>query len=112
MAHVNVVNIFHKLDGIVTTYVLVESSAESIGNVVLTVREGSRTAEAAHDGADWTIDAGLNLVTVYGTFSLFQRIAGFINCYLKLWVQFHKLIGREYTSRSRTDYYNVKISVH
>ena len=77
VGNIDVIDVFHELDGFGPADVLIEIAAEFIGDIVFAVREGTGTAEAVHDGTGRTVDAGFDADAVNRTFTFFQRIAGF-----------------------------------
>ena len=72
VGHVDVVHVFHQGQGLLLADILVERAAELVGDVILAVGERPRAAEAVHDGAGGTLDAGLDLVAIDGTAALGQ----------------------------------------
>ena len=107
--NVDLVDVVHQLESLISADVLVHSSAEVVCDVVLTVGEGSRAAEAAHDSAGLALDAGLDLVAVYGAFAFFKRAACFKYSDLEIGTLCSEFIRREYTSRTCSDYYDIVI---
>ena len=105
--HVDVVHVAHQLHGLLLADVLVQCTAEFVGQVVLAVGKRTRAAEAVHDGAGLAVDAGLHLVAVDGTVPLFQRVARLQHGYLPLRLALHQLIGGENTAGARADDDNV-----
>ena len=71
----------HDLQGLLLADMLVESSAEIIGDIVLAVRERAGTAEAVHDRTGLAVDTLGDLLTIDRTLSFFQRIAVFDDRY-------------------------------
>ena len=65
--HVDLIHVFHQLQGPLLADVLVQGAAELVGDVVLAVGKGPGPAEAVHNGAGGALDAGLHLVPVNGT---------------------------------------------
>ncbi len=100
---VDIVHIGHQLQGFALSDVLMERTAEVVGDVVLAVGEGAGAAEALHDRAGLALDAGLDLVSVDGAFTLFQRIAGLKDKDLFVRTLLHQLIGGKDSARSGTD---------
>ena len=74
---IDLIDIAHELQCLVAADVLVHGAAEVIGDVVLTVRESSRAAEARHDRAGLALDAGFYLVAVDRAFAVFNGVACF-----------------------------------
>ena len=77
IGHVDGIYILHQVKGFAFADVLMQGATELGGNIIFPVREGAGTAEAVHNGAGWTINAVLNLVTVNRAFPLAQRFTGF-----------------------------------
>ena len=101
--HIDLVHVFHKINGFLFSDMLVERTSEVIGNIVFSVRKSSRAAETAHDGTASAVDAGLHLIAVNGAFSFFQRIALLEYRHFILRFLLHQLICRENPSRTRAD---------
>ena len=98
VAHIDLVDIVHELQRLLLADIFIQGAAEVVGDVVLAVREGACTAEAAHDAAALAADTGLDLVAVDGAAALFQRMTGLKDGYLQFGLVLHQLISREDTA--------------
>ena len=105
--HVDLIHILHQVYGFLLADILIERTAEIIRDIVFSVRECARTAEAAHNGAGFTADTALDLIPVDRTMSLFQRMSSLKHANLKLRPLLHQLICGKNTSRSRTDNHHI-----
>ena len=103
------IDIHHEVDRFLLADMLIERAAELVGDVVLTVGESARAAEAAHYIADIALDAGLDLFAVDGASALIQRTAKLEHRDLETAVCLDQLIGGEDTAGARTDNYYVVI---
>ena len=88
------------------------ATIEAVGDVVLTVGEGARAAEAVHDGAGLTAQAGLDLHAVDGAFPLFQRIARLEHGDAEVILQAGQLEGGENTAGARADDDHIVLIFH
>ena len=104
---VDMVHILHELGGFLLADILVKRASEIICDVILAIRECTCTAESAHDGAVLAVDAALDLVSVYGTLSLLQRLAHFEDRNLQVLVALHQLVGREDSAGTSPDNYDI-----
>ena len=102
----------HELDSLVPPYVFVEVSPEVIGDIVFPVGEGPGSAESVHDRTGLALYAGLHLLSVYGTFSLFQAGSGFKHCHPELRILLCQLIRREYTPGPGSHYDHIIFISH
>ena len=112
VGQVDLVHVLHELGGLGLANVLVEGAAEAVGDVVLTVREGTRAAEAVHDGAGLTAKAGLDLHPVDGALALLQRVAGLEDGDLEVRGQAGQLIGGEDTAGACADDDHIVLIFH
>ena len=103
------IDVHHEVDCFLLADVLKERAAELVGDIVLTVRESARAAEAAHYIADIALDAGLDLFAVYGASALIQRAAKLEHRDLETAVCLDQLISGEDTAGARADNYYVVI---
>ena len=103
VGHIDAVDIVHQVQGLLLADVFVEGAAEIVGDVVLAVGEGARTAETAHDRAALAADAGFDLISVDGAAAFAQSMAGFKYSHLQLRLVLHQLVGGENTAGAGTD---------
>ena len=101
--HVDRVHVLHQLQGLLFADILVERPAEVIGDIILPIAEGARSAEAGHNGTALASDAGLHLVPVDGTAALFQLVSSLKDADLPFRPFLHQLIGGKNTSGARPD---------
>ena len=101
--HVDVIHIFHQVDGLTLADILVESATESVGDIVFSIGKSTGTTETAHDGTALTVDATLDLVTVDRTVALLQRVTGFENGNFQVGILLHQFISGEDTAGTGTD---------
>ena len=97
---IDLVDIFHQIQGLFLADVLIERAAKIVGNIVFTIRESAGAAKAAHNAAAFAVDTGLDFVTVDGAFPLFQGMARLKNSYAQLGILLHQFIGRKNTART------------
>ena len=97
----------HQIHGLLLADILMQCAAEVIGNVILTVRECTGAAEAAHDRAALAADAGLDLVSIDGTVPLIQCVTGFKYRNLQPGPALHQLVCGKNTARTGTDDNNI-----
>ena len=57
----------------------IKCTAEVIGNIVFTIREGTGTAETAHDRTGFAFNTGFYFLAIDGTMTFVQRISLFEN---------------------------------
>ena len=105
---VNLIHIAHQIQRFFFSGILEERTAELVCNVVFSVRKGARAAEAAHNAADRTADAGFHLFPVNGALALIQRPAEFKDGNLQ--PALHQFISSVDSSRTCAD--NDDIIVH
>ena len=74
VAHIDLVHIAHQLQRLPLADILIQRTAEVVGNVVLSVGKGPRAAEAAHDGAALAADAGLDFLPIDGAAAAVQGV--------------------------------------
>ena len=110
VTHIDLVHIVHQFQGLLLADILIQSAAEVVGDIVLSVRECTGTAETAHNGAALAADTALYLIAVNGTVSLIKRVTRFKNGNLKLGSLSAELIRGKYTAGART--YNDYIVIH
>ena len=103
VGHVDVVHIAHQIHGLLLADIFVQGAAEGVGEIILTVGKRARAAEAVHNGAGLTVDAGLHLHAVDGTAALLQRVARLQHGHLPLRLALHQLIGGENAAGARAD---------
>ena len=95
---VDLIHIFHQVDGLLLAHILIQGAAELIGDIVFSVGKGARAAEAAHDRAGGAFDAGLDLLAVNGAFPALKRIAQLEHTDFQPPVRLGQLISAEYSS--------------
>ena len=88
---------------------LVKGAAEIIGDIILAVGESACTAESAHDGAAFAVDAGVDLLPVNGTAALFQRMPRFKYGDAAAWVFLFQFIGGKNAARAGAHDYGVEM---
>ena len=110
VGHVDLVHVFHQVQGPLFADVLKEGAAEIVGDVVLAVGEGPRAAEAGHDGAGLAADAGLDGGAVDGALPLIQGVTGLKHADLQVRIPQHQLIGGKNAAGARAD--NEDIVIH
>ena len=74
-AEVDSIYVFHQFNGRLLSDILIESTAEIIGNVVFSIRKCTGAAESAHDGTAFAVNTGLDFITINGTFTVLQRMS-------------------------------------
>ena len=111
VAHIDAVHIAHQLQSLILADVLVERAAEIIGDVILTVGKGACAAEAAHNGAALTLDAGLDLVSVDGAVALFQAVACLNDGNAQGSIPLRQLVGRKNAARACADYNDIILHI-
>ena len=109
VTEVDLVHVLHEAGGLLLANVLVKVAAKVVGDVVLSVREGPRTAKAAHDGAALAVDAGLYAPSVYGAPTPVERVARLEHAHTKIGAQLAQLVGRIDASRARANNYYIII---
>ena len=100
---VDLINVVHQLQRLLFADVLVERTAEIVGDVVFSVGKGSGSAEAVHDRTGRTANAALHVFAVDGAFALFERLALLKDGDLLLRAELRQLIGRKNTAGTGTD---------
>ena len=103
MLGVDLVHIAHQLKRLILTDVLIQRSAEGVGDVVLAVGKRARAAETVHNRAGRTVDAAGNLFPVDGTFAGIELSAALKHGNLQVGSQPAKLIRRENTAGAGAD---------
>ena len=103
VGHVDLIHIFHQIQGPLFADVFVEGAAKIIGNVVFSVRKCACAAETAHNGAAFAADAAFDGGAVDGAGALVQRVTGLKNADFQLGVPQDQLIGGKNTARARAD---------
>ena len=111
VAHIDAVHIAHQLQSLILADVLVERAAEIIGDVILPVGKGACAAEAAHNGAALTLDAGLDLVSVDGAVALFQAVACLNDGNAQGSIPLRQLVGRKNAARACADYNDIILHI-
>ncbi len=109
VAHVDLIDVLHELDGVLLADVLVERAAELVGDVVLAVGKGASAAEAAHDAAHRAADAGLHLFAVDRAFPFRELAPELHHADLQSPVGLGKLIGRKNAAGAGADNQNIII---
>ena len=104
--YVDFIDVFHKFERSFLAYMLVKTAAEIVCNVVLSVRKGARSAEAAHYRTNLTSRACFYFFAVDRALSLRKRIARFEHG--NLFTAVSKFVGGKYTARTRADNNYVK----
>ena len=107
--HIDIVNVFHKIDGLLLADILVERAAEIVGYIVFSIRKSTRTAKSGHNRAGLAFDTGFYLVAVDGTLAATEGIAGLKDRYLERGIKLCKLVCREDSTRAGTYYKHVVI---
>ena len=87
--HVNVIYIFHQVNGFFFADMLIQSTTKIIGDIIFSIRKCSCATETAHNRTSLTVDACFYLFSINWTFSLFKRISLFKNCHLAVRFLFH-----------------------
>ena len=82
---------------------LVESAAEVVGDVVLSVGKRTRASKAAHNGAAFALDAGLYLVAVNGAVAFFQTVTRLNDRHAHSRILLRKLIGGKNSAGTGAD---------
>ena len=108
MTQIDLVNILHQVKGFLFSDMLIQRSAELIGDVIFPVRKSTGSAEPAHDAADRAADTCFDFITVNRAFSLFQRTAEFKDGNLQ--IAFCQFIGRKNAAGTCSD--NNHIVIH
>ena len=103
VGHVDLVYVVHQIQGTLLADILVEGTAEVIGDVVLAVGEGAGPAEAAHDGAALAADAALDGGAVDGALPLIQRMACLKNADFQIGIAQGQLVGRKNAAGTGAD---------
>ena len=111
VAHIDAVHIAHQLQSLILADVLVERAAEIIGDVILPVGKGACAAEAAHNGAALTLDAGLDLVAVDGAVALFQAVACLNDGNAQGRIPLRQLVGRKNAAGACADYNDIILHI-
>ena len=82
--HIDVIHIAHQFQRVLFADILVQCTAEIIGNIVFAVGESACAAEATHNGTAFAADTGLKLLAVNGTFAFVQLMTRFEYAHLEL----------------------------
>ena len=105
--HIDNVNVFHKADGFALADMLMQAAAESVGNVIFSVRKSTRAAEAGHNRTGFAVYAAFNLNAVDRAFSFFERMSLIEHRDFKRFVGFCKLVSGVNSARTCADDNNV-----
>ena len=98
VGEVYLVHILHQVDGFLLADILEQRAAELVRDVVLTIGERARAAEAAHDRAGGTLDAGFDLLAVDRASALVKRLAQLKYADLQCSVCLRQFVGGKYSS--------------
>ena len=74
-SEIDLVHVTHQVERLALADVLMQRTAELVGDVVFAVGKRTGTTETVHDCAGTAPDTRLDLLAVNGTFALLQRIA-------------------------------------
>lgn len=107
---IDLIHVFHQIQGSLFSDMLVKSSAEVVGNVVFTVRERARSAKSAHDGAVLASDAAFYFFSVNRTVPFFKGMTGLEYRNLELGFEFYQLICG--VDAARTCSYDYHVIIH
>ena len=110
VGHVDVIYIFHQVQGPLLADILVEGAAEIVGDVVFSVGKSPRAAEAGHDGAALAANTALDGGAVDGAGPLVQGMTGLKNADLQAGRPQHQLVRRK--NAAGTGANNKHIIVH
>ena len=100
VAHIDIVHIAHQVQSLLLADVFVKGAAKVVGEIVFAVREGTCSAEAAHNAAAFAADAAFDFLSVNGTAAFFQGMPGFKYRHLQGRIGLTKLVGRENAPRA------------
>ena len=103
IAHIDVVHIAHQIQGLLLADVFVKGSTKIVGEIIFSVREGTGSAEAAHNAAAFAADTAFDFLSVDGTAAFFQRVSGLKYRHLQGRIGLTQLVGRENASRASSD---------
>ena len=107
--HVDGINVTHQLQSLIVSDILVERTAEIVGNVVFSVGKCACAAETGHNGAALAADAAFDFVPVDRAAAPVQRMAGLKYGHLQLRAVLHQLVCGKNTAGARANDYNVII---
>ena len=97
---IDLIHVFHQIQGGLFADMLVKSSAEVVGDIVFSIGKCTGAAETAHDRAGLTADTGFHFLTVDRTVAFAQRITRLKYSNLQSRFFLNQFIGREDSART------------
>ena len=107
--HINLVNIFHQINGRLLADMLVQSTTKIICDIVFSVRKSTCPAKTTHNRTALAGNTALYFLSVDRTFSLSKLMSCLKNRYFAVRILLDKLICSEDTSRSCSNDYHIII---
>ena len=75
--HVDLIHIFHQVDGLLPAHVFIQRTAKVIGDIIFAVGKSARAAKSAHDRTGATVHTAFYLIPVNRTAAHVKRVPGF-----------------------------------
>ena len=105
--HIDGIHILHQLYSPPLSDIFMKGSPEIIGDIILSIRERSRSPETTHDGTGFTANAAFDPVPIDGTATLLQSMPRFKHSDLQLQCLPGQFIGRKNPSGTCSHYNNI-----
>ena len=103
IAHIDLIDILHKIDRFLFTDVLVQRTTEIVGNIIFAVRKCTCAAKAAHNRTAFAADTRFHFVAVNGTMPFIQSVSCFKDSNFQIGFLRAQFVCGEYTTGTCAD---------